>query len=108
MEKYEKMCEDSKGSICRLINKAKVVKLITDNGKVVGATYVKGGKEYNEYGPVIIATGGYGADFTENSLLKKYRPDLLNYATSNGAHCDGSGIRLSQEIGADVADMDRV
>ena len=37
-----------------------------------------------EYGPVIIATGGYGADYTENSLLKKYRPDILHLPTTNG------------------------
>lgn len=93
METYDKIC-DAQSDRARLISKAKVTKLITENGKVVGATYVKDGKEFSEYGPVIVATGGYGADFTDNSLLKKYRPDLLSFSTTNGAHCDGSGIRF--------------
>lgn len=38
----------------------------------------------------------------------KYRPELEKYSTTNGAHCDGSGIRFCTDIGADVADMDCV
>jgi len=79
-----------------------------EDGKCVGVTYVKGGKEYNEYGPVVITTGGYGADFSENSLLKKHRPDLLDFSTSNGAHCDGSGVRMAEAVGAELRDMERV
>lgn len=32
----------------------------------------------------------------------------MNYSTTNGAHCDGSGIKMSIDIGADVADMECV
>ena len=41
-----------------------------------GVEIEMGGKKFQEYGPVVVATGGYGADQTEDSLLKKYRPDL--------------------------------
>ena len=44
--------------------------LTNSNGVVNGVVYEKDGKQFEEYGPVIIATGGYGADFSENSLLK--------------------------------------
>lgn len=91
-----------------MITKAKVTKILTENGVCVGVTYVKGGKEYNEYGPVVISTGGYGADFGEGSYLKKYRPELLDLSTTNGAHCDGSGVRMAEAIGAMLKDMDKV
>ena len=37
-----------------------------------------------EHGPVILASGGFGADFTASGLLAKYRPDLLHLPTTNG------------------------
>lgn len=38
----------------------------------------------------------------------KYRPDLLKLPTTNGEHCTGDGIKMSQAIGADVVDMEYV
>jgi len=37
--------------------------------------------------------------------MLKFRPDLKDYATTNGPHCDGSGIKFSSDVGADVQDM---
>ena len=42
------------------------------------------------------AAGGFGADFTQNSLLAKYRPDLLHLPTTNGEHCTGDGIKMGE------------
>ena len=42
------------------------------------------------------AAGGFGADFTQNSLLAKYRPDLLHLPTTNGEHCTGEGIKMGE------------
>ena len=36
------------------------------------------GASFKELGPVVFASGGFGADFTRNSLLATYRPDLLH------------------------------
>ncbi|RIB18285.1 hypothetical protein C2G38_2134492 [Gigaspora rosea] len=68
----------------RLIKKARVTKLIKEGDAVIGVKYVKDGQTCKEYGPVILATGGYAADFTEDPLLKKYRPDIYNLPTTNG------------------------
>lgn len=57
---------------------------------------------------VILATGGYGADFTKDSLLMKYRPDLFSLPTTNGDHCRGDGIKMAVEAGGDTVDMERV
>lgn len=32
----------------------------------------------------MLATGGYGADYGEDSILKKHRPDILHLPTTNG------------------------
>lgn len=57
---------------------------------------------------MILSTGGYGHDYGSDSLLKKHRPDLFKYATTNGAHCTGDGIKIAIPIGADTADMEYV
>eukprot|EP00397_Hematodinium_sp_SG-2012_P002823 GEMP01002831.1.p1 GENE.GEMP01002831.1~~GEMP01002831.1.p1 ORF type:complete len:1035 (+),score=189.60 GEMP01002831.1:136-3240(+) len=61
------------------------------------------------YGPVILATGGFGHNFAGNSsLMTKYRPDLLSLPTTLGAWTQGEGIKVATSIGADIVDMDKV
>eukprot|EP00972_Heterocapsa_arctica_P084496 12447347-Heterocapsa_arctica.AAC.1 len=63
----EKVAE--KTDRARIITKAEVVGLVMNGPAVVGCDYKKGGSLFQEYGPVIWASGGYGADFGNNSLL---------------------------------------
>ncbi len=106
MQHFEKLAEVSDRA--RIVNKAYVNKLITsDSGRdVIGVEYVKDGQTFKAFGPVILATGGFGADFTNDSLLAKYRPDLLHLPTTNGEHCTGDGIKISEAIGAKLIDME--
>lgn len=93
----------------KIIKKARVTKLIKDEaGAVIGAEYTHGGKTETAYGPVILATGGYAADFSEDSLLKKHRPELWNLPTTNGDHCTGDGHKMAMAIGANGIDMEKV
>ncbi|KAJ3017536.1 hypothetical protein HKX48_003502 [Thoreauomyces humboldtii] len=92
----------------KVIKKADVKKIVKENGKVIGVEYLRGGKTYKEAGPVIIATGGYAADFTDTSLLKKYRPELCHLPTTNGDHCTGDGIKLTESIGGNTLHMEKV
>eukprot|EP00931_Biecheleriopsis_adriatica_P020815 TRINITY_DN13795_c1_g1_i1.p1 TRINITY_DN13795_c1_g1~~TRINITY_DN13795_c1_g1_i1.p1 ORF type:complete len:700 (-),score=146.52 TRINITY_DN13795_c1_g1_i1:187-2238(-) len=94
--------------LARLITKARVTDLITNNGICVGCTYEKAGQNFKEFGPVILATGGFGADFGGDSLLATYRPDLLHLPTTNGEHCTGDGIKMSEAIGAKTIDLEWV
>ena len=94
--------------LARLITKARVTELLTNNGICVGCAYEKAGQTFKEFGPVILATGGFGADFGSDSLLAKYRPDLLHLPTTNGEHCTGDGIKMSEEIGAKTIDLEWV
>ena len=134
-----------KTDLARIVTKAKVFKLVTEGNVCVGCVYEKGGQNVQEFGPVILASGGgrillplsvgdslrvdslqelsivlpccthfycifilfgsffaggFGADFTSNSLLAQYRPDLLHLPTTNGEHCTGDGIKMG-EAGAE-------
>jgi len=93
----------------RIVTKARAHQLLTNKaGGCVGLIYEKGGKDAKEYGPVILASGGFGADFTQNSLLAQYRPDLMHLPTTNGEHCTGDGIKMGESIGAKSVDLEWV
>ncbi len=97
MEAYEAVCK-SHPERARLLTKSTVNKLLKDEktGGVVGIEYTNAKKEtLREYGSVIICCGGYGADYSENSYLRQYRPDICHLPTTNGDHCNGSGLRMA-------------
>jgi len=132
LERFEELCEKKDGT-AQLINKAEVKDLIVDEqtNEVTGVVFDKGGKSYEEHGPVILCTGGFGADFTDNSYLaqvseqfakmdawstssraakqsggkKVPMPNLRSLPTTNGAHCTGDGLRLGQKVGAAFRDL---
>jgi succinate dehydrogenase/fumarate reductase flavoprotein subunit len=57
---------------------------------------------------VIVATGGFGADFTPDSLLNQYRPDLKDLPTTNGDHCTGDGLKMAMAVGSECVDLEWV
>ena len=40
-----------------------VFNLLTNGKTVIGCEYEKAGMSYKEYGPVVMCSGGFGADF---------------------------------------------
>merc|ERR1711937_351506 len=106
MEALEEIADDSDRA--KIMLKSKVTKLLKDaSGNVCGVEGVTdAGKTFQELGPVIICTGGFGADFAEDSLLIKHRPDLAHLPTTNGDHCTGDGLKMSMAIGADTVDLE--
>jgi len=107
IQMLEKLSERT--DLARIITKAYVKELLTDgNGRCVGTLYTKGGETFREHGPVILCTGGFGADFSGSGFLAQYRPDLLHLPTTNGEHCTGDGIRMGQAMGAKTIDLEWV
>ncbi|PWN27814.1 putative OSM1-fumarate reductase [Jaminaea rosea] len=108
MEKLEDLAEADPERI-QIIRKAKVTSLIYEDGDVKGVEYEFQGQKHREHGPVILATGGYAADFDDvNSLLKKHRPDLMHLSTTNGDHCTGDGHKMVAAIGGSLIDLEKV
>jgi len=106
MEKLEEIAANSDAA--RIITKARVTSLLNENGAITGVVYEKDGRSFQEYGPVIVATGGFGADFSDDSILKQVRPELINLPTTNGDHCTGDGIKMAVAIGANTKDIEQV
>ena len=107
MQRFEELA-DAEPERVSLIKKAKVTKINRDGNTIHGVTYDFNGEEHVVDGPVVLATGGYAADFGESSLLKKWRPDTFGLATTNGAHATGDGHKMLMAIGANDIDMDKV
>jgi len=107
MEKLEDLAKSSPDRVT-VFKKATVKSLIQENGTVVGVEYDYEGKLHKAHGPVVLATGGYAADFTETSLLKKYRPDIIHLPTTNGDYSTGDGIKMASAIGGKAIDLEKV
>ncbi|KAF2459841.1 FAD binding domain-containing protein [Lineolata rhizophorae] len=107
MQRFEELAESEPERV-QLIKKAKVSKIHKDGNQITGVTYLFNGEETRVDGPVVVATGGYAADFGEQSLLKQHRPDVFGLSTTNGAHATGDGHKMLMEIGANGIDMEKV
>ena len=107
MQRFEELAESEPNRV-QLIKKAKVLRVNKEGNRATGVVYEFGGEEHTVDGPVILATGGYAADFTKDSLLMKHRPDVYDLATTNGAHATGDGQKMLMAVGANGIDMDKV
>ncbi|EMD33627.1 fumarate reductase [Gelatoporia subvermispora B] len=108
MERLEDLAQSIPNRV-QIKKKARVTQLVKDeSGSVIGVEYQHNGKTETAYGPVILATGGYAADFTSDSLLKKYRPEYWNLPTTNGEHCTGDGQKMALAVGASAIDLEKV
>jgi len=107
MQRLEELAETEPERV-QIIKKARVTGLNKDGNKITGVTYEFGGESSIIEGPVVLATGGYAADFTETSLLKKWRPDTFNLSSTNGVHATGDGQKMVMAIGGNGIDMDKV
>lgn len=112
LETLETLADTEPERVCILKN-FQVVDLVvddTDHSVVRGVHYkdLKTKARGTVAGPVIMATGGYAADFTKNSLLRKYRPDIFDLPSTNGSHATGDGQKIVMKNAGLAIDMDKV
>ena len=107
MQRLEELAETEPERV-QIIKKARVTGLNKDGNKITGVSYEHNGESASVDGPVILATGGYAADFGDSSLLKQHRPDTFGLATTNGTHATGDGQKMVMAIGGNGIDMDKV
>lgn len=107
MEKLEDLSKAHSDAV-RIVTKARATKLIYENGTVIGVEYEKDGQSHKAFGPVILATGGYAADFAEDGLIKKHRGDIFHLPTTNGDWSTGDGLKMATAIGGNAIDLEKV
>lgn len=78
----------------------------TDDGRVNGVEVNADGiiKVINAKA-VILATGGFGAS---KEYIKRFRPDLESYKTTNQLGATGDGLKLAENVGAELMQMNLV
>ena len=105
LKKYEKTNK------ANVLLGTRVEELLQDDKASVVGVKCRGsdGKVQNIHSKnTILATGGFAADRTRDSLLAKYRPELLNMGATAGKFSTGDGVNLASALGAATVDMDKV
>lgn len=90
-----------------VVHKTSVTELVQVDGKICGVKVInQAGQEKTIVAKaVLLATGGFGAG---KEIIAKYRPDLLDYKTTNHEGATGDGLVLAQKVGAQLVDMNLI
>ncbi len=81
--------------------------LADENGAVCGVTAAdKDGSEFTiDCTAVVLATGGFGSNA---EMVVEYKPELAGFGTTNHAGATGDGIRMAEELGAALVDIEQI
>ena len=110
----DKFKADTSSATLRVLKNCKLSGILSSEGKkkIVGVEYEESETLKNKLpcDHLILATGGYSADFSsQNSLLKKYRQDLVNLPLTNSFFTTGDGQKIaSRDVNAELIQMDQI
>lgn len=107
MQRLEEIA-DAEPERVQIIKRARVTGVNKNGNTVSGVSFETNGESKSADGVVVLATGGYAADFSDSSLLKAHRPDTFGLSSTNGTHATGDGQKMLMDIGANGIDMDKV
>ena len=100
VEGYQKKLDELKVDY-RLNTKG--IELIMKDGKCIGIKVTgPNGSEYNIFGNVLLATGGFLAN---QEMVAQYYPPFAGLPTDQTSGADGSGLRMAQAVGAQLINM---
>lgn len=90
-----------------IVNQVRVVKLLQKDGVVNGVQVEdsEGNQKEIQTKAVLLASGGFGAS---SEIIKKYRPDLAGYKTTNQPGATGDGLKLAENVGAELTQMNLI
>ena len=90
-----------------VFNNAKVTKLLrATDGRINGVEVQSGDLTKTVHAKaVILATGGFGAS---KEYIERFRPDLKDYKTTNQPGATGDGLKLAENVGAELMQMNLV
>lgn len=112
LETLENLSIDEPDRVVILKNTQVIDLLISDSDSkhILGVKYkqLKDKVKGELKGPVIMATGGYAADFTKNSLLRKFRNDIFDLPSTNGEHATGDGQKIMMKNHGIGIDLEKV
>lgn len=96
----------AKGNI-PVFNNTKVTKLLQDDSGRISGVEVQSGDLSKTVSAkaVILATGGFGAS---KEYIERFRPDLKDYKTTNQPGATGDGLKLAENVGAELMQMNLV
>lgn len=89
-----------------------LLEIVKDGSKVVGIETQdsENRKQFVASKNVVLATGGFSADFSgTSSLIKRFRPDLLKFPLTNGQQTTGDGQKIAErDLGVELLHMDKI
>ncbi|KAF1762282.1 hypothetical protein GCK72_010544 [Caenorhabditis remanei] len=94
----------------RLMTQTKMVGIVREEGKVVGVEVLSAEGEQSKVtgDSVILATGGFSADRSNDSLLSEFGKQTLGFPSTNGAFAKGDGVKIARALGAKLVGMERI
>ncbi|CAK7890767.1 fumarate reductase 1 [[Candida] anglica] len=97
-----------------ILKNSRLDSILNDKNNIVkGIEYITEGdtvKKSLNSDIVVLATGGFSADFTKSSsLLAKYRPELIDLPSTNGQQTTGDGQKIAhRDVNANLIHMEHV
>lgn len=98
---------------CTTLTDTTVTRLLySADGRVSGVEYTTSqdpSQRHTLHAPnVILATGGFASDRSNQSWLSRVRPELQHFATTAGVFSTGDGITLGAAAGAATVDLEKI
>ena len=85
---------------------ADVKEINEEDGQVNGVTVeVEGTEQTIDAKAVVVTTGGFGANF---DMITEYKPELVDYVTTNQEGSTGDGIKMIEALGGQTVDLEQI